>query len=112
MRTHTAILSARRPGHHILDCCMGRGVCGAAAWACGRSFVGIETRPTAFNDAVKLLVSRGAMAASERHTDGAGQKERQRRSADTTGTERGGLAMNLLWTEQDDSWLGQPAVQL
>ena len=52
---------------------MGRGVCGAAAWACGRSFVGIETRQAAFDDAVKLLVSRGAMAASERHTDEAGQ---------------------------------------
>ena len=53
----------------ILDAAWGgAGVCCTAAWACGRHFIGIEARRSAFDDAVQLLASQGAPTDDSRRT--------------------------------------------
>ena len=47
------------PGHTLLDCCMGRGVCGLAALATGRRFLGVELQRDVFEVAARRLSEGG-----------------------------------------------------
>ena len=47
-------------GGIVLDCCMGRGVCGVAALAAGRRFLGVEMQQDRFDYAVCWLASAAA----------------------------------------------------
>jgi len=46
-----------RKGDSILDCCMGTGICGVAALASGRKFLGVEARQDTFGKAARWLES-------------------------------------------------------
>jgi len=44
-------------GSTVLDCCMSRGVCGVAALAAGRRFLGVEAQQDRYDYAVQWLAS-------------------------------------------------------
>lgn len=63
-----------RKGDAILDCCMASGVCGIAALASGRRFLGVEARLSTFEKAVQHLKAgpEGYLEGEEGEADNGG----------------------------------------